>query len=326
MIFLSPDRLWLLLAVLGLLVAYVLAQFGRRRHAVRYAALPLLARVAPSPGWRRHLPAALFLLMAGLLVTGFARPQTDMRVPREQATVVVVLDMSDSMRATDVTPDRFSVARDAAAAFVRRLPAQYRVGLVPFSSSATVAVPPTTDHALVIDSIMKLQPGGATAIGDAMLASTEASQRLIGEWVGGGSAASGAGSVEGARGERIPSRVVLLSDGASSRGVPVEEGIEAAVVAGVRVSTIAYGTDRGLLGDQPVPVDHETLRTIAAETGGRAYRAASAHELRGVYRDLGSSLGYRVERHEITSWAVGLGLLAALLAAVTSLRFTGRLP
>ena len=325
MTFLSPDRLWLLLAVLGLLVAYVLAQFGRRRHAVRYAALPLLARVAPRPGWRRHLPAALFLLMAGLLVTGFARPQTDMRVPREQATVVVVLDISDSMRATDVTPDRFSVARDAAAAFVRRLPAQYRVGLVPFSTSATVAVPPTTDHALVIDSIMQLRPGGATAIGDAMVTSTEASQRLIGQWVDGASAASAGGSREGDRG-RIPSRVVLLSDGANSRGVPVEEGIEAAVVAGVRVSTIAYGTDIGILGNQPVPVDHKTLRTIAAETGGRAYRAASARELRGVYRDLGSSLGYRVERTEITSWAVGLGLVAALLAAVTSLRFTGRLP
>ncbi len=326
MIFLSPDRLWLLLAVLGLLVAYVLAQFGRRRHAVRYAALPLLARVAPRPGWRRHLPAALFLLMLTALVTGFARPQTDMRVPREQATVVVVLDISDSMRATDVSPDRFSVARNAAAAFVRRLPAQYRVGLVPFSTSATVAVPPTTDHALVIDSIMQLEPGGATAIGDAMVASTEAAQRVIGDWVGGASAASGAAVGEGGGAERIPSRVVLLSDGANSRGVPVEEGIEAAVGAGVRVSTIAYGTNRGVLGTQPVPVDRETLRTIAAETGGRAYRAASARELRGVYRDLGSSLGYRVERTEITSWAVGLGLVAALLAALTSLRFTGRLP
>ncbi len=120
--------------------------------------------------------------------------------------------------------------------------------------------------------------------------------------------------------------MVLLSDGASSRGIPVEEGIEAAVLAGVRVSTIAYGTDAGVLRDQPVPVDHETLRTIAAETGGRAYRAESARELRRVYRDLGSSLGYRIERHEVTSWAVGLGLLAGLLAATTSLRFTGRLP
>jgi len=326
MIFLSPDRLWLLLGVLGLLIAYVVAQFARRRHAVRYAALPLLARVAPRPGWRRHLPAALFLLMMAALVAGFARPQTDMRVPREQATVVVVLDISDSMRATDVIPDRFSVARDAAAAFVRRLPSQYRVGLVPFSTTAAVAVPPTTDHALVIDSIMRLEPGGATAIGEAMVTSTEASQRLIGKWVSGDSASSGAGPRARQRAERIPSRMVLLSDGASSRGIPVEEGIEAAVLAGVRVSTIAYGTDTGVLRDQPVPVDHETLRTIAAETGGRAYRAESARELRRVYRDLGSSLGYRVERHEVTSWAVGLGLLAGLLAASTSLRFTGRLP
>lgn len=323
MTFLAPDRLWLLLALLGLLVLYVLAQFARRRHAVRYAALPLLARVAPRPGWRRHLPAALFLLMLAALVTGFARPQTDMRVPREQATVVIALDLSDSMRATDVSPDRFSVARDAAAAFVRRLPPQYRVGLVPFSTQAAVAVPPTTDHALVVDSILQLRPGGATAIGDAVVTSTQASQRLIGQWTGGTAGAPGSGA---GGGERIPSRVVLLSDGASSRGSPVEEGVEAAILAGVRVSTIAYGTDAGVLRDQPVPVDHETLRTIAAETGGRAYRAESARELRKVYRDLGSSLGYRIERHEVTSWAVGLGLLAGLLAASTSLRFTGRLP
>ncbi len=328
MTFLAPDRLWLLLAVLGLLVAYVLAQRGRRRHAVRYASLPLLARVAPRPGWRRHLPAAMFLLMAVALVTGFARPQTDTRVAREQATVVVALDLSGSMRATDVLPDRFSVARDAAAAFVRRLPDPYRVGLVPFSTAAAVAVPPTTDHALVNDAIQQLEPGGATAIGDAVVTSTEASQRLIGQWAGvaPGDNGAGGGSGSGEPAEPIPSRVVLLSDGANSRGVPVEEGIEVAVRAGVRVSTIAYGTDEGLLGDQPVPVDHETLEKIADETGGRDYRAATAKQLRGVYRDLGSSLGYRIERTEVTSWAVGLGLLAALLAAITSLRFTGRLP
>ena len=321
MTFLSPDRLWLLLAVLALLAAYVLAQHRRRRHAVRFAALPLLARVAPSPGWRRHLPAGLFMLMAVLLVTGFARPETEMRVPREQATVVVVLDISWSMRARDVVPDRFTVASDAAAKFVRQLPDQYRVALVPFSTGATVAVAPTTDHALVEDAIRGLEPQGATAIGDAIVAATKASQQTIAESVASASAdASGEGVA------RVPARVVLLSDGANSHGVPVETGIKAAVSAGVRVSTIAYGTDTGHLGDTAVPVDRDTLRAIAEKTGGRAYEAASAAELRQVYQDLGSSLGFRLERTEITSWFVGLGLAAALLAALASLRFTGRLP
>ena len=220
------------------------------------------------------------------------------------------------------------MARDAAAAFVRRLPDTYRVGLVPFSTAAAVAVPPTTDHALVVDAILQLEPGGATAIGDAVVTSAEASQRIVGQLAAGapGSPGAAAGTGDGERPEPIPARVVLLSDGANSRGVPVEDGIEAAVRAGVRVSTIAYGTDEGVLGAQPVPVDHETLQKIADETGGRDYRAATAKQLRGVYRDLGSSLGYRIERTEVTSWAVGLGLLAALLAAITSLRYTGRLP
>jgi Ca-activated chloride channel family protein len=321
MTFLAPERLWLLLAVLAMLAAYVLAQGRRRRHAVRFAALPLLARVAPSPGWRRHLPAGLFLVMAVLLVTGFARPEADMRVPREQATVVVALDVSWSMRARDITPDRFTVARDAAVAFVRQLPDQYRVGLVPFSAGATIAVAPTTDHALVEDAIRRLQPQGATAIGDAIVAATGASQQTAPASVA--SASEQAGS-KGA--QRVPARVVLLSDGANSSGVPVTAGIEAAVNSGVRVSTIAYGTDGGLLGRTAVPVDRETLRTIAEQTGGRAYEAATAAELREVYEDLGSSLGFRVERTEITSWFVGLGLAFALLAALASLRFTGRLP
>jgi Ca-activated chloride channel family protein len=307
--------------VLALLAAYVVAQRRRRRNAVRFAALPLLARVAPSPGWRRHLPAGLFLLMATLLVTGFARPEAETRVPREQATVVVALDFSYSMRATDVAPDRFAVAREAAATFVRELPSQYRVGLVPFSTTASVAVPPTTDHALVENMIRGLQPYGSTAIGDAIVAATRASQQQVAEAVAGVSADAG-----GEAADRVPARVVLLTDGSNSTGVPVETGIRAAMDAGVPVSTIAYGTDAGVIDDTPVPVDRETLRNIAAETGGVAYEAASAAELERVYDDLGSSLGFRLERTEITSWFVGLGLGAALLAALTSLRFTGRLP
>lgn len=312
MTFLAPERLWLLCGALALVGAYVLAQRRRRRHAVRFAALPLLARVAPSPGWRRHVSAVLFMAMSVLLVTAFARPEAEVRVAREQATVLVALDLSGSMRAQDVSPDRFTVARAAARDFVQQLPDRYRVGLVPFGSTASVAVPPTTDHPLVLEAIDQLRLNGATAIGDAIATAVKAARRPVGDQV--------------ADVADIPARVVLLSDGKNSRGIPVEEGIEAAVAAKVPVSTIAYGTDNGTLGSVPVPVDRETLADIAERTGGKEYEAASAEELRAVYEDLGSSLGYRRERAEVTAWFVGLGLVAALLAAAASLRFSGRLP
>jgi Ca-activated chloride channel family protein len=310
MTFLSPDRLWLLLGVLALLVAYLLVQRRRKRSAVRFAALPLLARVAPSPGWRRHVPAALFMAMAVVLVTGFARPEADVRVPREEATVVVALDLSGSMRATDVSPDRFSVAQEAAEQFIAELPEQYQVGLVSFSTTASLDVPPTTDRAEVQRALASMSPDGGTAIGDAITTSVEASQRA---------AADG-------EGEPVPARVVLLSDGQNSQGSPVDAGIQAALGADVPVSTIAYGTDGGTLGNLSVPVDRETLAQIADETGGEAYEAASAEELEGVYEDLGSSIGYRTETQEISSWFIGGGLVLAMLAAAASLRFTGRLP
>lgn len=314
MTFLSPDRLWLLLGVLALLVAYLLVQRRRRRSAVRFAALPLLARVAPSPGWRRHVPAALFMAMAVVLVTGFARPEADVRVPREEATVVVALDLSGSMRATDVSPDRFSVAQEAAEQFIDELPEQYQVGLVSFSTTASLDVPPTTDRAEVQRALASMSPDGGTAIGDAIATSVEASQRAAAE-------------SEGEDGdEPVPARVVLLSDGQNSQGSPVDAGIQAALGADVPVSTIAYGTDGGTLGNLSVPVDRGTLAQIADETGGEAYEAASAEELEGVYEDLGSSIGYRTETQEISSWFIGGGLVLAMLAAAASLRFTGRLP
>ncbi len=326
MTFLAAERLWLLLGVLALVVAYFFAQRRRRRHAVRFAALPLLARVAPSPGWRRHLPAGLFLLMTVLLVTGFARPQADVRVPREQATVMVAIDLSGSMRADDVSPDRFTVAQQAAEDFVDQLPDRYRVGLVPFASSASVAVPPTTDHELVVSAIRGLQVDGATAIGDALVASVQGAREGVD--TSDGSTGNDAGPGGRAPGDpaKVPARVVLLSDGQSSRGVSVEQGIRTALDAKVPVSTIAYGTDSGMLGLTPVPVDRDTLAQIADETGGKAYQAATAEQLRSVYEDLGSSIGFRVERTEITSWFIGFGLVAALFAALASLRFTGRLP
>ncbi|GAA3959546.1 VWA domain-containing protein [Actinomadura viridis] len=287
----------------------------RGRYAVRFTNLALLEKVAPvTPGWRRHVPAAAFLLMTGLFVTGFARPATDVRVPREQATIMVAVDVSNSMEATDVRPDRLAAAKRAAGAFLDGLPARFNVGLVAFSGTATVTVPPTTDRAVMRTGIDRLALGPRTAIGEGVIASLEAI------------AAFGAQYGESAP----PGRVVLLSDGTNTAGRTPVEAAERATRARIPVSTIAYGTPDGVFYQNgvavPVPVDGPALERLAQSTGGRFYEAASGTELRQVYQDIGSSVGYRTERREVWSWFVGAGLLLACVTAAASLLWFSRLP
>jgi Ca-activated chloride channel family protein len=316
--FLSAGRLWLLLAVAGLVALYVLMQRRRTAYAVRFTNLALLDKLAPRrPGWRRHLPAAAFLVMLGLLVVGFARPTAEVQVPRERATVLVAIDVSTSMEATDVEPSRIDAAKKAAGAFVDRLPERFNVGLVTFANSASVVVAPTQDHAQVragIDAV-QLRPG--TAIGEAVYSSLQ------------GIAAVDAGTgTESA--DPAPARIVLMSDGSNTSGRSPEEAARAAKTAGVPVSTIAYGTADGSVTIDgqtlQVPADGESLRTLADDTGGQAYEAASGEELGQVYADIGSSIGTRTERQEVSAWFLGAGLVAAAVAAAFSLVWFSRLP
>lgn len=318
MSFLQPYWLVLFAGVAALVVAYVLAQRRRSRYAVRFAALPMLERVAGrGPGWRRHVPAVAFVLVTLGLVLGLARPTLQLDVPRERATVVVALDTSSSMRATDVDPSRIAAATAAARTFVDGLPDTFNVGLVTFSGSAAVTVPPTLDRAPVLAALENPRLSGGTAIGDAVESSLAAVRDLD---------ATLATDDEGPP----PARIVLLSDGANTSGSPVASAAGAASAAGVPVSTIAYGTPGGTLGTgaaaQRVPVDPAALAELAASTGGTAYTAATGAELEQVYDDIGSSVGYRTEQREITAWALAGSLLAALAAAVTSLRWFARLP
>ena len=316
MTWLSPERLWLLLGVVALAVAYVVAQRRRSRYAVRFTNLKLLDRVAPRrPGWRRHLPASLFLAMLALLVAGFAQPQAEVEVPRERATVLVAVDVSRSMLADDVAPDRLTAAKDAAREFVGRLPEEFNVGLVGFAGSASVFVPPVTDRAQLTGGIERLSDGSAgragTAIGDAIAASLEQIRGL-----------------DAAAGEDVPpARVVVLSDGANTAGQDPAEAARLATELGVPVDTISFGTAAGTIGGgQQVPVDGETLRSIADATGGRYFEAASAEELRSAYADIGSSVGTTVERQEVTDRYAGAGLFLGLLAAAAALAWSPRLP
>lgn len=311
----APERLLLLLALLGLVGAYVALQLRRSRYAVRFTNLELLERVAPTrPGWRRHLPAVAFALMVGLLVTGFARPTAEMRVPREKATIMVAVDVSGSMAADDVEPNRLAAAKRAARTFVQQLPERFNVGLVSFSGTAAVAVAPTTDRREVRQGIDDLRLGPRTAIGEGVFSSLQAI-RTFGAQFGG---------------ETPPARIVLLSDGTNTAGRSPELAAEQAVETGVPVYTIAYGTPDGVMrqggAEVPVPVDGPALERLAESTDGRFYEAQSGDELQSVYQDIGSSVGYRLEDREIWPWFVGIGLLLACLAAVGSLLWFSRLP
>ena len=312
--FLAPGRLWLLLAVAALAAGYLYVQRRRPAYAARFTELDLLRSVAPRfPGWRRHVSAALLLLALLLLTVAFARPQAEVDVVRERATVVIAIDTSLSMQATDVDPDRITAARVSASRFVDGLPASLDVGLVSFSGEAAVVVPPTQDHAAVTAAVQTLELGPSTAIGEAVFASLAAAR-----------------SVQPPDGPPPPARIVLLSDGTNTVGREVSAAASAAIDAGVPVSTIAYGTPQGVVEVQgqlvPVPVDVQALADLADATGGRAYTAETADELTEVYEDIGATVGTTTELQEITARITGLGLLAAFAAAVASLAWSPRMP
>ncbi|MEH1014534.1 VWA domain-containing protein [Micromonospora sp. CPCC 206060] len=315
----SPVRLWLLVGVLALAVYYLLMQRRQSRYAVRFTNLRLLDRVAPErPAWRRHVPAGLFLAMLALLVVGFARPTAEVRVPRERATVIVAVDVSTSMLATDVEPDRLTAAKMAAGRFVDGLPDEFNVGLVAFAGSAAVFVPPDTDRGALHSGIERLAEGATgvqgTAIGEAISTSLQAIRGLDNQ----------------AAKQPPPARIIVLSDGANTSGRDPVEAADDAVAAKVPVHTISFGTLSGSVdrGGRPiqVPVDGQTLRDVAEATGGRYHEASTSEELRAVYEDIGTSVGYRLERQDISARFIGIGLLFALGAAAGSLRWFSRLP
>lgn len=311
--FASAERLWLLLAVLAVAVAYLVMQRRRSVYETRLADVDLLATVLPSrPAWRRHLPAVLLVLTLGALTTGFARPSADVKVKRDKATIVVALDASTSMLALDVTPSRIEAAKAAAAAFVAGLPSTFSVGLVSFNATAAVVVPPTTDKPSVVAAIKALQLGGGTAIGDAVAVSVRAAEAIR------------------TAGNQAPVRIVLLSDGGNTLGQSVESGADQAVTAKMPVTTIAYGTQEGVVEARgqviPVPVDKPTLQALAQRTGGQSYEALSSKELKEVYKSISKEAGTTTKRKSLTDVMTGVGLLLGLAAAGASLVWFRALP
>jgi Ca-activated chloride channel family protein len=317
MTFQSPLWLLALLVIAALVAFYVVLQLRRKAYAARFTNVALLGSIVPKrPGWRRHLAFAVVALGLATLVVSLAVPSTEVRVPRERATVVMAVDVSLSMKATDIEPDRFRAMQKAAKEFVDVLPGRINLGLVSFAGTATNLVPPTTLGFQVANAIDHLDLAESTAIGEAIFTSLTAIENFQ-------------STIDTATEKVPPARIVLLSDGYNTVGRADTQAIDAARAAGVPVSTIAFGTDYGTLNLEgetvPVPVDRTTLKAIADDTGGSYSEAASASELEQVYADLGSQIGYTTEPKDVSYWFVRGGVLLALIGACLSLIWTNRL-
>jgi Ca-activated chloride channel family protein len=311
--FLQPWWLLGLLPVLAVAAGYGWRQWRRRVHAVRFSNLELLRRIAPAGlGWRRHAAAAAFLLALVALAAAMARPAVDAQEPVERATIILAIDVSLSMEAEDIEPTRLEAAQRAAVQFAGQLPSAHNLGLVAFARSANVLVSPTTDRAAVVRGIESLVLAEATATGEAVFTGLDAIRTV---------------PAAGAPGPP-PARILLLTDGYRTYGRSVEEAAAAAAEANVPVSTVAFGTDHGVVEISGqlyrVPVDRESMATLAETTGGRYYEAESLAELTAVYADMGSSVGYRTVPREITQWYLAGALGLALLAAGLSLLWSSR--
>jgi Ca-activated chloride channel family protein len=319
--------------------AHVAVMKRRMRFAVHFTNLDVLAGVVDGvPAWRRHVPAALYLLAVAALLVGCARPQATVLVPRERATIVLVMDTSGSMRATDVRPTRLQAAQSAARTFMDQLPERFQVGLVTFSDEAQILTQPTIDRVAVLDAIESLNAQGATAMGDGIIEALRLNRppdrdlpvprRRNGP--------TPRPSPSGGPDKERLDAVLLLSDGYNTSGE--EQPIDAAARAKaleIPVFTVALGTPDGVV-EAPdafgqmrmvqVPPDYETLRAIAERTDAQFFSAPSEDDLRKIYQDLGSRIGFVKDKEEVTYAFAGAGLLLAGAGLVLSSLWGSRLP
>jgi Ca-activated chloride channel family protein len=315
--FQSPWWLLLLVAVPAVVLLYVALQRRREREAGTFANPDLMPNVVDrSPGRLRHLPAAVFLIGLVALIVGVARPHANLKVPRELATVVLAVDTSRSMAATDVKPSRLDAAKKSALDFVDKVPKKFRIGVVAFASTARVVSPATADRTVPRQAIAQMRPGEGTAIGEAIVRSLQA----------GGAK----------KGSTIPVTILLISDGKQEGGgVSAAQAARRAKALKVPIYTVALGTPNGVVEVRrtggfieriQVPPDPATLKAIANTTGGKFFEAPDQKQLGSVYDELASRLGHRTKNEEITFAFGGAGALLMLAGGALAAALFRRLP
>jgi Ca-activated chloride channel family protein len=320
------EHVWFflfLVAVLGLVALYIVVQLARHRRMLRFANMELLESVAPKqPSRWRHVPAILLVLSLLMFTVAMAGPTHDIRIPRNRAVVMLVIDVSQSMRATDVSPNRLAAAQEAAKQFADQLTPGINLGLIAYAGTATVLVSPTTTRDATKAAIDKLQLADRTATGEGIFTALQAIA-TVGAVIGGGDAPP-------------PARIVLMSDGKETVPSNPENPKGAYTAArtakdqGVPISTVSFGTPYGTveINDQrqPVPVDDEMLKKIAELSGGQAYSASSLEQLKEVFTSLQEQVGYETRKGDASAGWLRLGALMLALAALAALVINRRLP
>ena len=320
------EHTWyfLFLIVVAVLVGlYIAAQLARQRRVLRFANMELLESVAPQrPNNWRHLPAILLVAALVLFTIAMAGPTRDVRIPRNRAVVMLVIDVSQSMRATDIEPNRLAAAQVAAKQFADELTPGINLGLIAYAGTATVLVSPTTNRDATKLAIDKLQVADRTATGEGIFTALQAIA-TVGAVIGGGDTPP-------------PARIVLFSDGKETVPSNPDNPKGAYTAArtakdqGVPISTISFGTPYGYveINDQraPVPVDDATMKKVAQLSGGQSYSASNLAELKGVYATLQQQIGYETIRGDASTGWLRLGSLVLALAAVAALLINRRLP
>ena len=312
-----------LFVVGGLAALYIVLQLARQRRMLRFANMELLESVAPQrPSRWRHVPAILLVLSLVLFTIAMAGPTNDVRIPRNRAVVMLVIDVSQSMRATDVQPNRMAAAQEAAKQFADELTPGINLGLIEYAGTATVLVSPTTNREATKNALDKLQFADRTATGEGIFTALQAIA-TVGAVIGGGDTPP-------------PARIVLFSDGKETMPTNPDNPKGAFTAArtakdqGVPISTISFGTPYGFveINDQrqPVPVDDTTMKKVADLSGGSWYNAASLQELKGVYATLQQQIGYETIKGDASSGWLRLGALVLALAALAALLINRRLP
>lgn len=343
------DMLWpgflLLLGLIPLLIAAYLWRLRQRRPALRYSSLVLVrAALDRQSQWRRHVPFAFFLLALASLVVALARPVSIVSVPTGQATIILALDVSRSMCQTDVLPNRLEVAKAAALSFVQNQSPGTQIGIVAFAGFAEMIQSPTSDQELLEDAIVSLITARRTAVGSAILKSLDAIAEYVPEVAPSTNGSADNEPAPAPRGAYAPAIIVLLTDGASNSGPLPLEAAQQAVIRGVRVYTIGFGTESGNspFGGPRCPsgsfgggggsffggggnfrrgIDEATLKEVAELTDGAYYPATSASELQSVFQNLPTQLIARSEVMEISVAFAAAGLLLAALAVFLALRW-----